>query len=249
MPGGIKWILDTAQKIIEDMLSVFHIERLKLDKKHMEALKFSRKISPFFHWSKRNLNWSLFFFLSIFFFFFGLRGILNEGFLLVVKRGFWTTSLNNFRNCKMRTAQILWSRLCLFSLRILRSSSTTWPELCECFLFMWLILDKSWYLFCMFWKKESTSPIGENYHWILFHLCREQKIVDFKQVDAHVHQFKGSSARYLLIFCFTLFSFIVCVLKCLIWLSVLGRIWTWVCLCLEIKIASSENMVLSTLLI
>lgn len=144
--------------------------------------------------------------------------ILTEGFLLVVKRDFWTTSLNNFRNCKMRIAQILWLRLCLFSLRILRSSSLTWPELCEYFLFTWLILEKS-YLFCMFWEKESTSLVGENYHWILLHLCREQKIVDFKQVDAHVHQFKGSSARYFLIFSFTLFFFLFCVLKCLIWLS------------------------------
>lgn len=27
-------------------------------------------------------------------------------------------------------------------------------------------------------------------------MCREQQSVDFKKVDAHVHQFKGSSARY-----------------------------------------------------
>ena len=41
-----------------------------------------------------------------------------------------------------------------------------------------------------------------------FHLCREQKAVDFKQVDAHVHQFKGSSARYLPIFSFILYLFL-----------------------------------------
>jgi hypothetical protein len=45
--GGINWILDTTQKIIEDMLWVFHIERLNLDKKHTEAKKFSGKISRF----------------------------------------------------------------------------------------------------------------------------------------------------------------------------------------------------------
>jgi len=27
-------------------------------------------------------------------------------------------------------------------------------------------------------------------------MCRDQQSVDFKKVDAHVHQFKGSSARY-----------------------------------------------------
>ena len=29
-------------------------------------------------------------------------------------------------------------------------------------------------------------------------LCRDQKIVDFKNVDSHVHQLKGSSSRYII---------------------------------------------------
>lgn len=120
------------------------------------------------------------------------------------------TSLNNFRNCKMRTAQILWLRLCLFSLMIPRSSSTTWPELCENFLSIWLILEKDCFLLafsCWGSSKERASSIGVDVNWILFHLLREQNVVDFRQVDAHVHQFKGSSARYLPIFFFTLSLF------------------------------------------
>lgn len=33
-------------------------------------------------------------------------------------------------------------------------------------------------------------------NWVWFDLCRDQVPVDFKQVDAYVHQYKGSSARY-----------------------------------------------------
>lgn len=36
-----------------------------------------------------------------------------------------------------------------------------------------------------------------------FYLCREQNVVDFKQVDACVHQFKGSSAWYFQVLSFT----------------------------------------------
>lgn len=30
---------------------------------------------------------------------------------------------------------------------------------------------------------------------LFLNLCSEQQTVEFKQVDAHVHQFKGSSSR------------------------------------------------------
>ena len=124
-----------------------------------------------------------------------------------MKRDIWMTSLNNFRNCKMRTVQILLLRLCLFSLMILRSSSTIWPELCEyCYLCGW------------FWKKVCLLPLfldkrkcftnRKRVIFFFYCVCREQKVVDFKQVDAHVHQFKGSSARYLRVFSVTLYLFI-----------------------------------------
>ena len=51
--------------------------------------------------------------------------------------------------------------------------------------------------------------------WILwveykeFFLYRDQQSVDFKRVDAHVHQLKGSSARYTLIFLAQFFIFYI----------------------------------------
>ncbi|XP_039012125.1 histidine-containing phosphotransfer protein 5-like isoform X2 [Hibiscus syriacus] len=68
-------------------------------------------------------------------------------------REFWMINLLSSKNCKMKTALILWLRLLLSSLKIVRSLLTIWPELCE-----------------------------------------EQQGVDFKQVDASVHQLKGSSS-------------------------------------------------------
>lgn len=38
--------------------------------------------------------------------------------------------------------------------------------------------------------------------------CSQQQVVDFKQVDSHVHQFKGSSSRYpIFLFCHTFLGF------------------------------------------
>jgi hypothetical protein len=45
-----------------------------------------------------------------------------------------------------------------------------------------------------------------------FSFFREQQIVDFKQVDSHVHQLKGSSSRYSLtsLFHHRLFDCLIC---------------------------------------
>ena len=87
--------------------------------------------------------------------------------LLVMKRDIWMTSLNNFRNCKMRTVQILLLRLCLFSLMILRSSSTIWPELCEyCYLCGWFWKKFVYYPF--FWMKGNISLIEKGFLFFYF---------------------------------------------------------------------------------
>ncbi|XP_041020808.1 histidine-containing phosphotransfer protein 1-like isoform X4 [Juglans microcarpa x Juglans regia] len=79
-------------------------------------------------------------------------------------------SLTSFSNCKMRATQILWWKWCLSSLRILRGFSMNWPKL------FGFLLD----LLLPFFNPNL--------------LFREQKTIDFRKVDAHVHQFKGSSS-------------------------------------------------------
>lgn len=113
----------------------------------------------------------------------------------------------------MRTALILWSRLSLSSFKTLRSFSITWPILCESsfsffsFFFFALFLLPS---FCLkytlkyqflfyFWLvglclRKNCCP---KWATLILHFCSEPKVVDFKQIDAHIHQFKGSSARYI----------------------------------------------------
>ena len=54
-------------------------------------------------------------------------------FLLAGRRVFWMISSASFRNCKMRALQILWLRLSLCSLMILRISSKTWHVVCKLF--------------------------------------------------------------------------------------------------------------------
>lgn len=55
-------------------------------------------------------------------------------------------------------------------------------------------------LYCLR-KSSCNSGYGEiglmGFSPLLSGLYRQQQMVDYKQVDAHVHQFKGSSARYL----------------------------------------------------
>jgi hypothetical protein len=81
----------------------------------------------------------------------------------------------------------------LSSFKIQRSFSTIWPGLCEFFVF------KSSLQFGDFF-----CGVGANkFSWVLAYLCREQNVVDFKQVDACVHQFKGSSAWYFQVLSFT----------------------------------------------
>lgn len=137
---------------------------------------------------------------------------------LGVRRGFWMVSFCSFSSCKMRATQILLLKWCLYSLKILRSFSMISPELCEdprSFLFFVsffpfhpvffslglcgahvLLLDTlrgAWKFVLCSW----SSPLFLSLH-------REQPSVDFKRVDAHVHQFKGSSSRYTHKFCFSL---------------------------------------------
>jgi hypothetical protein len=48
-----------------------------------------------------------------------------------VKREFWMSSLTSFSSCKMRATRILWLKLCLCSLRILRGFSMNWEKPCK----------------------------------------------------------------------------------------------------------------------
>lgn len=52
-------------------------------------------------------------------------------FFLFLNREFWTINLPSFRNCKMKTTQILLLKLWLFSFKILRGFSMSWPGPCE----------------------------------------------------------------------------------------------------------------------
>ena len=65
--------------------------------------------------------------------------------------------------------------------------------------------------------------------------------MDFKQVDAHVHQFKGSSARYLRVFSVTLYLFIAASVLILWFLeeTETGPVYVW-----KLRLTHVENMVL-----
>lgn len=64
--------------------------------------------------------------------------------------------------------------------------TSQWPYLCSVSslytLPLMLIIAVWW------WLRKSA--------WSSIFLCRNQKSIDFKKVDAHVHQLKGSSSRY-----------------------------------------------------
>ena len=65
--------------------------------------------------------------------------------------------------------------------------------------------------------------------------------MDFKQVVAHVHQFKGSSARYLRVFSVTLYLFIAASVLILWFLeeTETGPAYVW-----KLRLTRVENMVL-----
>lgn len=64
---------------------------------------------------------------------------------------------------------------------------------------LWEISLFLWFYFVYFWNIGSLVV----FFWFNF---SQLQIVDFKQVDSHVHQFKGSSSRYP-IFPFVPYSF------------------------------------------
>nr|KJB72519.1 hypothetical protein B456_011G182900 [Gossypium raimondii] len=90
-------------------------------------------------------------------------------------------SFCSFNSFKMRATQILLLKLCLFSLMIQRNFLMISPWLCKklTFSFLFSAMD-------VFFSSLNMS----------FFLYRDQPNVDFKKVDAHVHQLKGSSSRY-----------------------------------------------------
>lgn len=99
---------------------------------------------------------------------------------------------------------------------------------------------KKFVYYPFFWVKGNISLIGKG---LIFFYCvgREQKVVDFKQVDAHVHQFKGSSARYLRVFSVTLYLFIAASVLILWFLEEPenGPVYDW-----KLRLPHVENMVL-----
>lgn len=64
---------------------------------------------------------------------------------------------------------------------------------------LWVFVFKSLLQFGDFFCGVGVNNVS----WVLVYLCREQNVVDFKQVDACVHQFKGSSAWYFQVLSFT----------------------------------------------
>nr|KJB72520.1 hypothetical protein B456_011G182900 [Gossypium raimondii] len=88
-------------------------------------------------------------------------------------------SFCSFNSFKMRATQILLLKLCLFSLMIQRNFLMISPWLCKklTFSFLFSAMD-------VFFSSLNMS----------FFLYRDQPNVDFKKVDAHVHQLKGSSS-------------------------------------------------------
>lgn len=118
-------------------------------------------------------------------------------------RGSQMISLRSFRNFKTRATQVSLLKLSLFSLKILRSFLMTSPELCEDPTSLSQSLSFLFFIFWdfLFWIPRVWWESLFLCSWVFFlynyfSLFRDQQSVDFKMVDAHVHQLKGSSSRY-----------------------------------------------------
>ena len=118
------------------------------------------------------------------------------------RRTSWMVSFCNFSSCKMRTTLSLWLKWCLSSLKILRGFSKISPLLCECYWSLFVSFTSLVVLRMLFaWQSLLLIDDFEKVHdlpcyWDLLFLSRDQQGVDFRKVDAHVHQLKGSSSRY-----------------------------------------------------
>lgn len=116
-------------------------------------------------------------------------------FFWLVRRDFWMSSSLSFSNCKMRTTRTLLWRWCHCSLMTLRGCSMSWPKHCEIYFHHPNVFQFSNTLF----NTSSPRIKSEKFmHFLSFPFCmfRDQQNIDFKKVDAHVHQLKGSSSRY-----------------------------------------------------
>lgn len=76
-----------------------------------------------------------------------------------------------------------------------------WPVLCENFVLIFSFLQNFMSIFLHLFHIGYADMINGSFLPVVH---SQQKIVDYKKVDAHVHQFKGSSSRYLLIHVFLL---------------------------------------------
>nr|XP_025611698.1 histidine-containing phosphotransfer protein 1 isoform X2 [Arachis hypogaea] len=86
----------------------------------------------------------------------------------------------NLSSYKMTTILTLLLKLFLSSFKILTSFSMISPLLCQSII--------------LFFSQRLLSLISIYILLSSLLICRDQKSVDFKMVDAHVHQLKGSSS-------------------------------------------------------
>ncbi|RZB63908.1 Histidine-containing phosphotransfer protein 1 isoform C [Glycine soja] len=95
------------------------------------------------------------------------------------RRASWMVSFCNFSSFRMRTTLTLWSKLSLSSLKILKGFSKISPLPCQYYYYhtTLVFLPSTVLAFIIPWLSS-----------------RDQNGVDFKKVDAHVHQLKGSSS-------------------------------------------------------
>lgn len=89
-------------------------------------------------------------------------------FWLAWSRGFWTISLDRFRNCKMRVIQILWFIIRLCSLRSLRYSSIKCRVRCKYYYYYYYYTPWMMIRFINFLRQlliEFLLCMNNSYEW------------------------------------------------------------------------------------